>query len=334
MSCAEGGSGGRGGRRSTNFSSPRSIRKLKFEPPPSPIRVASTGPAPRPCASRNASTLASTISGGWSAIAAMLRTVRRRLYLMRHAEVSYVGEHDPEVVHLTERGLEQAAAAHRGSWTMSASISLSPAALTRTLETAAVVVPRHDPEQWPAFAEWRGGRLDDVPLDELEELFVGSLQVRDEAARFLGGESLGEALDRVLPALEELVAREWQTALAVFHGGVNRILLSQALAGGRAYFGTFEQAPACINVLDLGADGHVDRADGQLHPLRPAPPVARDHDGAPVVGAEAVARRAHVARPGLLARPVWSDQSLGQTKVYRSATNVPQVGEAGSRPRN
>ena len=25
--------------------------------------------------------------------------------------------------------------------------------------------------------------------------------------------------------------------------------------GGRAYFGTFEQAPACINVLDLGADG-------------------------------------------------------------------------------
>ena len=59
----------------------------------------------------------------------------------------------------------------------------------------------------------------------------------------------------MLPALEELVSREWQTALAVFHGGVNRILLSQALAGGRAYFGTFEQAPACINVLDLGADG-------------------------------------------------------------------------------
>ena len=86
-----------------------------------------------------------------------------------------------------------------------------------------------------------------------KQLFVGSLQVRDESARFLGGESLGEALDRVLPAFDELVAREWQTALAVFHGGVNRILLSHALAGGRTYFGTFEQAPACINVLDLGA---------------------------------------------------------------------------------
>ena len=40
MSCAVGGSGGRGGRRRTKRSSPRSIRKVKFEPPPSPIRVA------------------------------------------------------------------------------------------------------------------------------------------------------------------------------------------------------------------------------------------------------------------------------------------------------
>ena len=143
--------------------------------------------------------------------------------------------------------------------------------LPRTLETAAVVAPESRPEQWPGFAEWRGGRLDDVPPDELEGLFVGSLQVRDEAARFLGGESLGEALDRVLPAFDELVGREWQTALAVFHGGVNRILLSHALAGGRTYFGTFEQAPACINVLDLGSGRDVDRPYGQLHPVRPAP---------------------------------------------------------------
>jgi probable phosphoglycerate mutase len=180
--------------------------------------------------------------------------MRRRLYLMRHAEVSYVGERDPEVVGLTERGLEQAAAAHRALRDVTFDLVVT-SGLPRTLETAAVVVPEGEPEQWPAFAEWRGGRLDDVPRDELEEFFVGSLQVSDEAARFLGGESLGEALDRVLPAFDELVGREWQTALAVFHGGVNRILLSQALAGGRTYFGTFEQAPACINVLDLGADG-------------------------------------------------------------------------------
>ena len=243
---------------------------VKFEPPPSPIRVATTGPAPRPCASRNASTFSSTISGGLSAIAAMLRTVRRRLYLMRHAEVSYVGERDPEVVRLTERGLEQAAAAHRALDDVAFDLVVT-SGLPRTLETAAVVVPEREPEQWPAFAEWRGGRLDDVPLDELEELFVGSLQVRDEAARFLGGESLGEALDRVLPAFDELVGarvadgprrvprrREPDPALA----GAGR--RSHLLRHVRAGAGVHQRARSRRR-------RHLDRPDGQLHPVRPAP---------------------------------------------------------------
>lgn len=184
----------------------------------------------------------------------MLVGVRRRLYLMRHAEVSYVGERDPDAVRLTERGLEQAAAAHRALEEVVFDVVVT-SSLPRTVETAAVVAPGREPERWEEFDEWRGGRLDDIAPEELEQLFVGGLHVRDEQARFLGGESLGEALDRVLPAFERLVAQEWDTALAIFHGGVNRILLSHALAGGRAYFGTFEQAPACINVLDLGADG-------------------------------------------------------------------------------
>ncbi|HEX4525953.1 MAG TPA: histidine phosphatase family protein [Gaiellaceae bacterium] len=205
--------------------------------------------------------------------------MRRRLYLMRHAEVSYVGERDPEVVRLTERGLEQAAAAYRALADVSFDLVVT-SGLHRTVETAAVVVPGGEVEQWPAFAEWRGGRLDDVPADELEQLFVGSLQVRDETARFLGGESLGEALDRVLPAFDELLAREWETALAVFHGGVNRILLSHALAGGRTYFGTFEQAPACINVLDLGEDGTwIVRTVNYIpyDPLHPARTTTMEH---------------------------------------------------------
>lgn len=209
----------------------------------------------------------------------MLRGMRRRLYLMRHAEVSYVGERDPEDVHLTERGLEQAAAANRALADVSLDLVVT-SSLPRTVETAAVVAPGREPEQWPEFAEWRGGRLDGVPHDELERLFVGALQVRNEEQRFLGGESLREALDRVLPAFERLVAQEWETALAVFHGGVNRILLSHALAGGRAYFGSFEQAPACINVLDLGADRHwIVRTVNYIpyDPLHPARTTTMEH---------------------------------------------------------
>ncbi len=52
-----------------------------------------------------------------------------------------------------------------------------------------------------------------------------------------------------------VAADDWNTALAVLHGGVNRAILSYALTGERMFLGHFEQAPACVNVLDLGEGG-------------------------------------------------------------------------------
>jgi broad specificity phosphatase PhoE len=75
-------------------------------------------------------------------------------------------------------------------------------------------------------------------------------------ARFLGGESIGELFDRVLPELDALLAdASWDVLLLVLHGGVNRALLGRALTGERVFLGSFEQSPACINVLDVAADG-------------------------------------------------------------------------------
>jgi probable phosphoglycerate mutase len=129
--------------------------------------------------------------------------------------------------------------------------------LPRTAETALIVAPARG-RALAEFSEWRGGRLDALPPEELEPLFIGALRVTDEDARFLGGESLGEALDRSTRPRPARGAR-------VEHGprglprGVNRIIVSYALSGDRTYFGTFEQAPACINVLDLGDDGWIVR---------------------------------------------------------------------------
>jgi probable phosphoglycerate mutase len=192
----------------------------------------------------------------------MLCRVRRRLYLMRHAEVSYVGQRDERVVLLTERGRQQAAAARDALAGVDLDLVVT-SGLPRTLETAEIVVPGREPERWPA----------------LEQLFVGALHVRDEAQRFLGGESLGEALDRVLSALDELLAREWQTALAILHGGVNRIVLSHALAGGRTYLAGFEQAPACLNVLDVDENGWIVRTVNYVpyDPLHPARTTTMEH---------------------------------------------------------
>ena len=179
---------------------------------------------------------------------------------------------------LTPRGLEQAAAARDALAGVELDLVVA-SDLPRTAETAAIVAPGHEVERWPEFAEWRGGRLDAIPPEELEEAFVGALRVKDEAKRFLGGESLGEALDRVHPALDQLVAREWETALGVLHGGVNRIVISYALSGDRTYFGTFEQAPACINVLDLGDDGWIVRTVNYVpyDPLHPARETTMEH---------------------------------------------------------
>ena len=94
-------------------------------------------------------------------------------------------------------------------------------------------------------------------VEELEREFVGAFRgVVPNDRRFLGGETIGELFDRVLPALERLLADDgWDTVLAVLHGAVNRSILSYALTGERMFLGHFEQAPACANVLDLGEGG-------------------------------------------------------------------------------
>jgi broad specificity phosphatase PhoE len=185
--------------------------------------------------------------------------MRRRLYLMRHAEVSYFGEDgtpvDPAEVPLNSEGRAQAEAVAR----VLADVDLDrvvTSGLPRTLETAAIVAPGIEAESWPELREIQGGRLSEIPTDALRHEFVHAFRgVIPNDSRFLRGESIGELFDRVLPALERLVADgTWNTVLAVLHGAVNRAILSYALTGERMFLGHFEQAPASVNVLDLGTD--------------------------------------------------------------------------------
>lgn len=140
--------------------------------------------------------------------------------------------------------------------------------LPRTVETARRVLAAAgqshlELEMVPALAEIRSGSLDEIPTYRLEAAFTQPFTTTSdvESMRFLGGESIGEMLDRVLPAFEAILARaDWDCLLLVLHGGVNRALLSRALAGGRAFFGRFEQSPACINLIDVGEHDLIVRA--------------------------------------------------------------------------
>jgi broad specificity phosphatase PhoE len=177
---------------------------------------------------------------------------------MRHARVAYFEDGRPlrpEDVPLTDEGREQARAA-AALLEGTAFDRVITSGLPRTLETARIVAPHSEPESWPELREIESGRLGDIPEDELEQAFVSAFRdVLPEEARFLGGETVGSLLDRVLPALDRLLADpDWDIALAVLHGGVNRAILSYALTGGRAFLGNFEQSPGCINVIDVGED--------------------------------------------------------------------------------
>jgi len=195
----------------------------------------------------------------------MIDNKRRRIYLMRHGSVTYFDAagkpFSPDQVPLNEQGREQASAA--GQVFALEKIHFDRvivSGLPRTVETAACVLAetgqRIDPEHWPELEELRGGKLASIPDHALEDAFVGAFEgVVPEHKQFLGGESIGQLIDRIYPGIDKLRADPaWDTVLLVLHGGVNRAILSYALTGQRLYLGNLAQTAGCINALDVGSE--------------------------------------------------------------------------------
>ena len=180
---------------------------------------------------------------------------RRRIYLMRHAQVRYFEGIDPHDVLLTDDGRHQAAAA-RDALQEVRFDRVVTSGLPRTLETAQIVAPYANHEREPNLREIESGELRGLDANEVQRLMTAAFRgVVPLDSRFLGGESVGELFDRALPPFRRLLAAEsWDVALIVLHGGVNRALLGYALTGERTFLGGFEQAPGCINVLDVDGD--------------------------------------------------------------------------------
>ena len=181
---------------------------------------------------------------------------RRRIYLMRHAHVRYFEGIHPHDVLLTEDGRVQAAAA-RDALAGIRFERVVTSGLPRTIETAAIVAPYAEPEQARELREIEGGELRGVDAAEVQRLMTAAFRgVVPLESRFLGGESIDELFDRVLPCVAGLLTDStWDVALLVLHGAVNRAILSYALTAERMFLGGFEQAPGCINVLDVDAEG-------------------------------------------------------------------------------
>ncbi len=193
---------------------------------------------------------------------------RRRIFLMRHGSVTYFDAAGnpvlPESVPLNAAGREQATAAGRVFAESGIRFDrVIVSGLPRTVETASLVLAETkqqlELQQIPELVEIRGGKLAAIPDAELREAFIGAFEgVAPEEKRFLAGESIGELMDRVHPAIDALRAdADWDTLLLVLHGGVNRAILSYALTGQRLFLGNLAQTAGCINALDVG-DAHHD----------------------------------------------------------------------------
>jgi broad specificity phosphatase PhoE len=189
---------------------------------------------------------------------------RRRIFLMRHGDVTYFDATgraiDPINVPLNERGRAEATAAGRAFEAQQIRFDkVIVSGLPRTLETAQRVLAETAQEieidVWPEWEEIRGGRLSNLPPKDFERAFLSVFDgIVPETTAFLGGETIGELMDRVVPPLQRLRDDgSWDTALLVLHGGVNRALLSHAITGGgRMFFGHLSQTTGCINALDVG----------------------------------------------------------------------------------
>ena len=204
---------------------------------------------------------------------------RRRVFLMRHGSVTYFDETGkpvlPEQVPLNELGRSQASAAGQAFAADQVRFDrVIASGLPRTLETARRVLAETgqdiEIEVWPELQEIRGGRLSLIPDAELKAAFTGVFEgLVDEHTRFLGGESVGELMDRVHPQIDRLRAdNTWDTVLLVLHGGVNCAILSLALTGQRMFLGSLSQQAGCINALDVGED----ERDWVLRFINYAPP--------------------------------------------------------------
>jgi broad specificity phosphatase PhoE len=188
--------------------------------------------------------------------------IRRRVFLVRHGEVSYFDANGrplrPDMVPLNDEGRSQAAAAAQVLAAVPFDRVIS-SGLPRSDETARIIAADRGVTIEPrdVLREIRPGRLADIPAESIEHAFVGAFVDRIERdSRFLGGESFGSLVDRVLGCWTELMSDDKrQNTLIVAHGGVNRALLCHALGLGLGGFGVIEQDAACINIIDVEPTG-------------------------------------------------------------------------------
>ncbi|WP_305045430.1 alpha-ribazole phosphatase [Geoalkalibacter sp.] len=192
-------------------------------------------------------------------------TAWTRLYLIRHGQVEgfgnkrYNGQAD---VALTPFGRQQseALAARLAERPLAAVYSSD---LSRCVYAAQCLAAAQglQPMLLPEVRELHIGAWEGRTWQELQDAYPEEWQARLKDLvnyRVPGGESLAEMAARVRPAVRELVERHRGADIAlVGHGGVNRVILLDAIGAPLTQMFAVEQDYGCLNIIDYFTDGNA-----------------------------------------------------------------------------
>ncbi len=190
--------------------------------------------------------------------------VRTRIYLVRHGQVEghqekrYNGQTD---VALTALGQEQfAALTERLREKTVGAVYCSD--LSRCVIGARMLAQPHglQPTLCPALRELNMGDWEGTTWQDLKRLYPEQWQARlDDVVHYRapGGENLLDVLARVRPQMQQIVeGHRGEEVIVVAHGGVNRLILLDAIGAPPERLFSVEQNYGCLNIIDYFADGN------------------------------------------------------------------------------
>jgi alpha-ribazole phosphatase/probable phosphoglycerate mutase len=189
--------------------------------------------------------------------------VRTRIYLVRHGQVEgheekrYNGQTD---VCLTALGEAQfAALSERMRGEKIGAVYSSD--LSRCLNGARLLAQPHglQPVPCPSLRELNMGKWEGITWQDLKQFYPEEWQARLNDIcnyRAPGGENLLDVVGRVRPQMQQIIERHrGEEVVVVAHGGVNRLIVLDAVGAPLERLFSVEQNYGCLNIIDYFADG-------------------------------------------------------------------------------
>lgn len=190
---------------------------------------------------------------------------RTRLFFARHgetttsAEFRYIGQSD---VDITDTGYEQMIRLQERLRHEEIHAFFS-SDLIRSRKGVDIIASCHSsaPVSCPEFREINLGIWEGLTREEIMERYPQEYLARSQDlaySRIEGGESFRDLQVRVMEKLSQLLAL-WtgKTILLLAHGGVNRVILFEALKLDLALLPRIDQAYGCLNIIDYYEGGPV-----------------------------------------------------------------------------